>query len=85
MEFTVEENIPGLLTFIDFQKAFDSLQCNFLLTLTFNFGSSLIRWVFTFYKKIYKAVYLTRVLSLNSLLSSEELDKEILFLHTSLL
>ena len=87
MEFTVEENIPGLLIFIDFQKAFDSLELNFMLRCleSFNFGSSLIRWVFTFYKKIYKAVYLTRVLSLNFLLSSEELDKEILFLHTSLL
>lgn len=73
MDFTVEENIPGLLIFIDFQKAFDSLEWDFLLRCleSFNFGSSLIRWVFTFYK--------------NKQNSSEELDKEILFLHTSLL
>ena len=32
MDFTVEEIIPGLLIFIDFQKAFDSLEWNFLLT-----------------------------------------------------
>lgn len=52
MDLTVEENIPGLLIFIDFQKAFDSLELNFMLRCleSFNFGSSLIRWVFTFYK-----------------------------------
>ena len=45
MDFTVEENIPGLLIFIDFQKAFDSLEWNFLLRCleSFNFGASLIR------------------------------------------
>ena len=26
MEFTVNENVPGMLIFIDFQKAFDSLE-----------------------------------------------------------
>ena len=31
MELTVEENIPGLMIFIDFQKAFDSLEWNCLL------------------------------------------------------
>ena len=32
MDFTVEENIPGLLIFIDFQKAFDTLEGNVLRT-----------------------------------------------------
>ena len=26
MEFTLKENIPGLMIFLDFQKAFDSVQ-----------------------------------------------------------
>ena len=30
MEFTVKENIPGLLIFVDFQKAFDALNGIFL-------------------------------------------------------
>ena len=57
MDFTVEENIPGLLILIDFQKAFDSLEWNCLLRCleSFNFSSCLIRWVIPFYK-IYKAV-----------------------------
>ena len=57
MKFTVEENIPGLLILIDFQKAFDSLEWNFLLRCleSFNPSSCLIRWVIPFYK-IYKAV-----------------------------
>ena len=31
MDFTVKENIPGLMLFIDFQKAFDSVEWEFLL------------------------------------------------------
>ena len=30
MDYTVEENIPGLLIFIDFEKAFHSVEWNFL-------------------------------------------------------
>ena len=55
MELTVEENIPGLMIFIDFQKAFDSLECNYLLKCLqyFNFRPDFIRWVSI---KTYKVV-----------------------------
>jgi len=31
MEFTDKENVPGLMIFIDFQKAFDSVEWDFIL------------------------------------------------------
>ena len=58
MDFTVEENIPGLMIFIDFQKAFDSLEWNFLQSCleSFNFGPNFIRWVMTIYNNIQSCV-----------------------------
>ena len=32
MELSLKENIPSLMTFIDFHKAFDSLEWNFLFS-----------------------------------------------------
>jgi len=32
MEFSLKENIPGLMIFIDFHKAFHSLEWNFLFS-----------------------------------------------------
>ena len=58
MEFTAKENIPGLMLFIDFQKAFDSLEWDFLLSCleAFNFGPDFICWVRTFHKNIQSCV-----------------------------
>ena len=58
MDLTLKENVPGLLIFIDFQKAFDSVEWNFLLSClaAFNFGPDFIRWVKTFYKNIQSCV-----------------------------
>ena len=58
MDFSVSENIPGLLLFIDFQKAFDSVEWNFLFESLkmFNFGENLLRWVKTFYNNIQSCV-----------------------------
>ena len=51
MEFTAEENFPGLMIFIDFQKAFDTIELCYLQRCleSFNFGLEFIRWVMTFY------------------------------------
>ena len=54
MDYTKTYDIPGLLLFIDFEKAFDSLEWNFMFKCleVFGFGPSLTRWVETFYSNI---------------------------------
>ena len=51
MDFTAEENFPGLMIFIDFQKAFDTVEWCYLQRCleSFNFGPEFIQWVMTFY------------------------------------
>ena len=46
-------NKKGVLLFLDFEKAFDSVEWNFLLkTLEkFNFGSDFINWIKILYNK----------------------------------
>ena len=65
MDLTIEENIPGLLIFIDFQKAFDSLEWHFLLRCldSFDFCSSIIRWVMTFYKNMQRCIINNGIIS----------------------
>ena len=48
----------GLLLLIDFEKAFDSVEWNFLdeALKFFNFGESIRRWVKTFYKNINSSI-----------------------------
>ena len=52
--YAESQNIPGILLFIDFEKAFDTLEWNFIeKTLRYyNFGDSLITWVKLFYNDI---------------------------------
>ena len=54
MDFTDKENIPGSLLFIDFQKAFDSVEWEFLIESLkkFNFGRDFLQWMKTFYNII---------------------------------
>ena len=51
IERAEEENIPGMLLLLDFEKAFDTVEWSFLLkTLdSFGFGKDLCNWVKTFY------------------------------------
>ena len=56
MDLTDKKNISGLLIFIDFEKAFDSLEWNsgnFLHNCldVFNFGPNFKRWIKTFLHK----------------------------------
>ena len=58
MAFSLKENIPGLMTFIDFQKAFDTLEWNFVFSCleAFGFGPEFIWWVRTLYDTIESCV-----------------------------
>ena len=51
IDLTDKENMPGLLIFIDFEKAFDSLEWNILYNClyVFNFGPNFKLWIKTFY------------------------------------
>ena len=55
---TAARNIPGLLMFLDFEKAFDTVEWSFIWkTLSsFNFGTSLINWIKLCYHNIESCV-----------------------------
>jgi len=57
MECIKRHNIPGILVSLDFRKAFDSLEWPFIMrTLdVFYFGTSIQKWVSTFYTNIESA------------------------------
>ena len=50
MQYTEENNIPGLLLSVDFEKAFDSVSWSFIYKVMefFGFGKSFISWIKTF-------------------------------------
>ena len=51
IDYFENENIEGAILFLDFQKAFDTVNHDFLIQVleTFNFGNSFIKWVKTIY------------------------------------
>ena len=53
IQYTANKNIPGLLLFLDFEKAFDTLEWSFTKKSLqhFGFGPSLSKWVRLFYCK----------------------------------
>ena len=58
MKITALGNIPGMAIFIDFKKAFDSVDWNFLAKAleAFNFGPQIRKWIRTFYTDISSCV-----------------------------
>ena len=54
MRYTEDENIPGILLIIDFEKAFDSISWEFITEVLdyFNFGNSLKSWISVLYNDI---------------------------------
>lgn len=54
IDFTAEQNLEGIALFIDFEKAFDSLEWEFLLKAldTFQFGLDFKNWVKILYTNI---------------------------------
>ena len=58
LHITDEQDIPGLLLIVDFEKAFDSISWKFINhTLNFfNFGNSIKRWINLFYTDIQSCV-----------------------------
>ena len=58
MNFTKTKNIPGIAVFLDFEKAFDSIEWYFIQKCleSFNFGPNLRQWISVFYKNISSCV-----------------------------
>ena len=58
MFHTLKANKPGIAIFLDFRKAFDTIEWEFLFKAlkTFNFGSDFISWVQTFYGAVQSCV-----------------------------
>ena len=58
MDFTKIKNIPGIAVFLDFEKAFDSIEWEFIQKCleSFNFGPNLGQWISVFYKDISSCV-----------------------------
>ena len=52
INYTAVKKIPGLLLFLDFEKAFDTLEWSLKQNtlISFGFGSSIVQWFKTFYK-----------------------------------
>ena len=52
-EYCENNNIDGSLIFLDFEKAFDSVEWNFMYKVLekFNFGKTFINWIKILYNK----------------------------------
>ena len=58
MEYTDVKKIPGILLFVDFEKAFDTVEWSFIQNVLkrFNFGPVIRHWISTLYSDVESAV-----------------------------
>ena len=58
LEYTDVQKIPGILLFIDFEKAFDTIEWPFIQNVLkcFNFGPVIGKWIATLYSDVESAV-----------------------------
>ena len=58
MEYTDDQKISGILLFIDFEKAFDTIEWSFIQNVLacFNFGPVVRKWVSILYRDVESAV-----------------------------
>ena len=58
MEYTDVQKVPGILLFIDFEKAFDTIEWPFIQNVLkcFNFGPVIRKWVSVLYSDVESAV-----------------------------
>ena len=65
LNYTSKHNISGLLLFVDFEKAFDSIAWSFIFKVLrfLNFGEEFINWIKIFYKDIISCVSVNGSLS----------------------
>ena len=58
MFYLEKENFPGIAVFVDFQKAFDTIEWNYLekALALFNFGPNFLQWFKTIYSNISSCV-----------------------------
>ena len=54
INYTAKENLPRLLLFLDFEKAFDTVEWNFIKKTLgiFGFGSPFVKWINMCYSNI---------------------------------
>lgn len=58
IDYINEENKKGIIMFCDFEKAFDTVEINFLLQVLtkFNFGPNFIKWIKTLYTNVSSSI-----------------------------
>ncbi|KAJ8039679.1 hypothetical protein HOLleu_13759 [Holothuria leucospilota] len=59
IDYSNHNNIPGFLFFLDFEKAFDTLEWNFIYATLhyFKFGNNFTTWVRTFYNNTNSCIF----------------------------